>query len=54
MTVDQWLQPQAIIDDDELAVLKLRAAGLLNAVEEALETMIAGDELTEVDCGAST
>lgn len=42
---------RANIDDDELATLKRRAAGLLNAAEEALETMVADDELTEVDCG---
>jgi hypothetical protein len=42
------------IDDDELATLKRRAAGLLAAADEALDAMIADEELTEVDCGEST
>lgn len=37
------------IDDDELAVLKRRGARLLSAAEEAIELMIADDELKEVD-----
>lgn len=42
---------RANIDDDELEVLRRRGAGLLNAAEEALEAMIADDELTEVSYG---
>lgn len=45
---------RANIDDDELAALKRRAAGLLAAAEQALNTMIADEDLTEVDCGEST
>ena len=39
---------RANIDDDELAELKRRGTGLLRAAEEALEFMIADDELKEV------
>lgn len=39
---------RANIDDDELAELKRRGAGLLSAAEEAIEFMIADDELKEV------
>jgi hypothetical protein len=39
---------RANIDDVELEVLRRRGAGLLSAAEEALEFMIADDELTEV------
>lgn len=42
---------RANIDDDEFEVLRRRGAGLLNAAEEALEAMIADDELTEVSYG---
>ena len=45
---------RANIDDDELAALKRRAAGLLGAADQALDAMIDDDELTEVDCGEST
>ncbi len=45
---------RANIDDDELAALKRRAAGLLAAAERALDAMIADEDLTEVDCGEST
>ena len=45
---------QASIDDVELVTLKQRAFGLLNASDEALEAMIADDELMEVDCGRKT
>jgi hypothetical protein len=45
---------RANIDDVELAALQRRAAGLLAAPDAALETMIADEELTEVDCGQST
>jgi hypothetical protein len=37
------------LDADELAALKGRAAGLLNAQEQALDAMIAVDELVEVE-----
>ena len=39
---------RANIEDDELEILRRRGAGLLNAAEEALEFMIADDELKEV------
>lgn len=45
---------RANIDDDELATLKRRAAGLLAAADQALDEMIADEDLTEVDCGEST
>ena len=45
---------RANIDDDELAALKRRAAGLLAAGDQALNAIIAGEDLTEVDCGEST
>jgi len=45
---------RANIDDDELAALKRRAAGLLAAADRALDEMIADEDLTEVDCGEST
>ena len=45
---------RANIDDDELAALKRRAAGLLASADQALDAMIAGEDLTEVDCGEST
>jgi hypothetical protein len=45
---------RANIDDDELATLKRRAAGLLAAADQALDAMIADEDLTEVDCGEST
>ena len=45
---------RANIDDDELAALKRRAAGLLAASDRALDAMIADEDLTEVDCGEST
>ena len=45
---------RANMDDDELAPLKRRAAGLLAAGEHALDAMIADEDLTEVDCGKST
>ena len=45
---------RANIDDDELAALKRRAAGLLAAADQALDEMIADEDLTEVDCGEST
>ena len=41
------------IENDELLALRQRGAGLLNASPEALEPMIANDELLEVDCGDS-
>ena len=40
---------RANIDADELAALRRRGAGLLSAPEEALEPMIADDELIEVE-----
>lgn len=45
---------RANIDDDELAALKRQAAGLLAAADHALEAMIAGKDLMEVDGGEST
>jgi hypothetical protein len=42
---------QANIDDDELAELKRRGARLLSAPEEAIDFMIADDELKEVTNG---
>jgi hypothetical protein len=45
---------RANIDDDELAALKRQAAGLLAAQDQAVEAMIVGEDLTEVDCGEST
>jgi hypothetical protein len=42
---------RANIAHDELAELRRRGAGLLGATDEALEVMIAIDELTEVDYG---
>ena len=45
---------RANIDDDELAALRRRAAGLLAAADQALDRMIADEDLTEVDCGEST
>jgi hypothetical protein len=42
---------RANIDTDELATLRRRGAGLLNAPETALEPMIVDDELIEVDYG---
>ena len=45
---------RANINDDELAALKRQAAGLLAAGEQALNAMISGEGLTEVDCGEST
>jgi hypothetical protein len=45
---------RANIDDDELAALKRRAAGLLAAADQALDAMIADEDLTEVNCGEST
>ncbi|MFZ4071928.1 MAG: type II toxin-antitoxin system RelE/ParE family toxin [Caulobacterales bacterium] len=45
---------RANIDDDELVALKRLAAGLLAAVDQALDAMIAGEDLMEVDCGQST
>ena len=45
---------RASIDDDELAALKRRAAGLLAAAGQALDKMIADQDLTEVDCGEGT
>ena len=39
---------RANVDDDELEVLRRRGARLLNAAEEAIEFMIADDELSEV------
>jgi hypothetical protein len=42
---------RANIDDDELAALKRRAAGLLGAADQALDAMISGEDLMEVDCG---
>ena len=45
---------RANIDDDELAALKRRAAGLLAAADQALDAMIADDELKEVDSDQST
>ena len=45
---------RANIDDAELAALKRRAASLLTAAEHALDTMIADEDLMEVDCGEST
>lgn len=41
----------ANIDDDELAALKLRGAGLLKASDDALDGMVDDDELMEIDCG---
>jgi hypothetical protein len=45
---------RANIDDDELAALKRRAAGLLAAADQALDEMIADEDQTEEDCGEST
>ena len=45
---------RANIDDAELAALKRRGAGLLTAAQQALDTMIADEDLTEVDCGENT
>jgi hypothetical protein len=45
---------RANIDDDELVALKRLAAGLLAAADQALDAMIAGEDLMEVDCGHST
>ena len=45
---------RANIDDAELAALKRRVAGLLTAAEQALDTMVADEDLTEVDCGGNT
>jgi hypothetical protein len=42
---------RANIDDDELEVLRRRGAGLLTAPEEAIEAMVADDELVEVSYG---
>jgi hypothetical protein len=42
---------RANLDDDELEVLRRRGAGLLNAPEEAIEAMVADDELVEVSYG---
>lgn len=40
--------------DDELVVLKRQAAALLAATNEALDSMICGEDLMEVHCGEST
>lgn len=45
---------RANIGDDEVAVLKRRAAGLLAASDQVLGAMIADEDLTEVECGEST
>lgn len=45
---------RANIDDDELAALKRRAAGLLAAPDQALDAMVANEDMTEIDCGEST
>ena len=44
---------QADIGSDELAALKRRGSGLLETAVEALETMIADDEILEVHYGGS-
>ena len=44
---------RANIGSDELAALKRRGSGLLKTAEEALETMIADDEILEVHYGGS-
>jgi hypothetical protein len=42
---------QANIAQDELAALRRRGARLLNAPDDALETMLVEDELTELEHG---
>ena len=44
---------QADIGSDELAELKRRGSGVLETAVEALETMIADDEILEVHYGGS-
>ncbi|MBV1694065.1 MAG: type II toxin-antitoxin system RelE/ParE family toxin [Hyphomicrobiales bacterium] len=45
---------RANIGAAELAALKRQAAALLAAADQALDAMVASNDLTEVDCGEST